>query len=725
MNILSDPFYLVPPLLTAAVSIALILLVWRGSLRNRSLWVFLAMLAAVALWAVLTYKMRSSADIYEAVLWEKPLVTLGYLVYLLYYHLSIYYSRIKGQRLLLAAAYAVLIILIILSPTDLLIKGMRSEYYGYAPILSPMTYILFIAPIFFLTMGVINFIRRYNVVRSSDERNRILYLTIAALFPFAGALLDALTNLPPASTWANLLFCVVCSIAVMRYHLLDFQLVVRKSLAFILLSMAVATPYLIILTLINYLVDPSSREWWWQIILLLAMAIILQPLYSLIQRTVDRLFYRGRYDFLKSLYHFSQESHEVGNLSMTGSSLVNLTKQALNASGAHLLLGSEGEQFKLVSSTDGYTGLSLDTASTLIHWLSSQGEVLYQKEIEVRPQLQSLTQNELNLLKKTSAELLVPLKSQDGQLVGVLIVGKKLSERPYSDDDERIITVVANRMAVELENARLYEEETRIRQELQEQERLKNEFLHNVAHELKTPLTAIMASSDLLNVEEMGKIDPETMRRLIDNLKHSSEAMSIRINELLDLARMQVTGITIKASSVDIVSLVQEVVSDATILFQRKQQKLELKIAPGLPSVMGDRDRIIQILTNILSNANKFSPFDSLIRVVLEQKEDKVRVEILDSAPLLSDMERSKVFNPYYRGENSSQRERIPGLGLGLYICKKLVELHHGEIGCYNNGTEGNVFWFALPVYKQSPERIESRPSIPPQSPDPSTPDLE
>ncbi len=97
MTIFSNASYLVPPLFTVAVSIALIALVWRGGLRTRSLWIFLGLLAIVALSGVFTFKMRSSVDVYEAAVWEKPLVPLGYLVYLLYYQFSIDYSTIDSH----------------------------------------------------------------------------------------------------------------------------------------------------------------------------------------------------------------------------------------------------------------------------------------------------------------------------------------------------------------------------------------------------------------------------------------------------------------------------------------------------------------------------------------------------------------------------------------------------------------------------------------------------
>jgi two-component system, OmpR family, clock-associated histidine kinase SasA len=643
--------------------------------------------------------MRSSANVFTAAAWEKPLVPLGYFVYLLYFQFTLYYARIKGQRGILTVAYIVFAILIALSPTSILIKGMRIEYYGYVPVLSPVAYLLFVLPILFLSLGVLNLLRRYRAAHSTDERNRMIYLSVAAAFPFAGALIDALTNLPPTSTWANLIFCIVCSIAVMRYHLLDFRLVIRRSVVFLLLSMAVAAPYLLLLNLINYFVGPARDKLWWQIVLLLLIAAILQPLYSRIQQAVDKMFYRGRYDFLKALYDFTQESHEVGNLSRIAASLVHLTKQALSASSVHLLLGSGDDKISAIASTTDTSALSLDWSSTLVRWIAASGRVLYRKDIDIRPQLQALPRNDLNVLNSTGAELLAPLMSQGNNLVGLLIVGKKLSQRPYTEDDEQIITVVAGRMAVELENARLYDEEKKMRQELEEQEKLKSEFLRNVAHELKTPLTAIMASSELLSSTAIEKLDVETRRRLLDNLKHGSEAMNRRVNELLDIARMDVVGFTINPLPLEIASLVREVVADARIIFQSKRQSLELNIADSIPRVYADADRISQVLTNLLSNASKFSPFDSTIRVVMVQKDGLVRIEIMDMAPPIGDLEKSKIFTPYYRGENAALRERIPGLGLGLAICKKLVLLHGGEIGCYNRGPAGNVFWFTLPVY--------------------------
>ena len=278
----------------------------------------------------------------------------------------------------------------------------------------------------------------------------------------------------------------------------------------------------------------------------------------------------------------------------------------------------------------------------------------------------------------------------------MLVLGEKLDQQPYSDDDRQLLATLANQMAMNFENAQLYKSEKTLRKELERQDEQKTEFLHSISHELKTPLTAIIASSELLNEELLGSLSLD--KRLIENIRQGAWSMDRRVTELLDLAKMQIGELKIQSVPLQLSLAITDMASQLNILFENKGQKLMLEIPDSLPEVNADREKLQQVLFNLLSNANKFSPTGSQIILRVRETDGKVIVEVKDLASALTEHERAKLFDPYYRGEDADKRERLPGLGLGLAISKKLVELHQGEIWVESKPRKGNTFAFSLPV---------------------------
>lgn len=696
INPLSNPSYLLPPLVTLVVSLLLIAVVWRWGRKSLSTLLFSGFLLGIGLWALLLFGMRSSPDVHHALIWERALPAIGYTTFLLYYHFTLAYTNTRGQRHILLAAYLYLAVVTALSPTELLIQRMRLEDYGYAPVMAPLAFPLMMSLPALMFGGAYNLVRRYKAAVSYEERNRLLYLVIALLFPLLGTFLDAFSNLPPAGLWANLIFCIICSVAILKYHLLDISLVIRKSLAYVLVSLILALPYLGVLFIVYRFIDTGARHWWIPALAVLLIAIIIRPIYEWTQHLVDRLFYRRRYDYLLALEDFMQQTHDIGNLKQLTSSLANLVGPALQSSSVHLLLSSDSGDFVELPgpSQEGYK-LMLNGNGSLVQWIRSKKNILHYKDIAIIPQLQALTRNESNVLNKTRIGLIVPIIIKE-KLIGLIILGEKLSQLGYAEADERLISAVANRMATELENARLYGSERALRKRLEAQDAQKTEFLHNVAHELKTPLSAVISSSELLSKE--ASVPRSLRKRLVNNVRQGALSMERRVGELLDLASIQVGKMQIKLEPLDLVNIIKEASSQMHVLIESKEQKLKLEMPRSLPRLKGDRDKLQQILYNLFSNASKFSPTGSEIILRARKLDNKITVEVEDSAQGLTDIEKGRIFEPYYRGEDYAKRKQFVGLGLGLSISKQLVALHKGEIWVESKPGKGNIFAFSLPI---------------------------
>lgn len=695
MNPLYDIFYLSSPLIAALVNIILLVLVWRFGRKEFSSRLFSLILISFGLSASFTFLMRNSIEVNQALIWDRTLVAAALPAYVLYYHFAVIYSKVRNQKVLVTVAYLFTAVLMILvSATDWGVKEMVVKQYGYAPVLGPVGYLIFLPLPIFIIGGGYNLVRGYLFSRSIEERNRLIYLIIASLFPLLGAVLDALTDLPPAFIWGNMIFCILCSISVLRYHLLNIRVVARTSLVYLIVSSIFAIPYLTFLYILIVQMHIGSEVWWVHAIVILIAAVTLRPIYTQAQRIVDKLFYRERYDYLIALEKFMQETHDIRNIKKLTTSLTSLIGPALQSSSVHLMLSSEsGEFFELPGHSQAAYNLALNTNESLIRWILSKKNILQRKEIAITPQLQALSKNERALLDKTRAELIVPLLVK-GNLIGLIILGEKLSHLAYSDEDIKLILAIAARMVTELENARLYESERALRQKLEEQDAQKTEFLHSIAHELKTPLTAILSSSELLASNL--PVNPNIGKRLAINVQKSAFSMNRRVAELIDLARMQIGQLDIKLEPVKIEEVITDVTGQLDVIFTSKEQTLTLKKLSSLPKVNADREKLEQVLYNLLSNANKFSPNGSNITLTVKKVEGKVIVEVEDSALPITEREKKKIFDPYYRSEDPMKRERFPGLGLGLSVSKRIMELHQGEIWVKSQAGRGNIFAFSL-----------------------------
>lgn len=237
----------------------------------------------------------------------------------------------------------------------------------------------------------------------------------------------------------------------------------------------------------------------------------------------------------------------------------------------------------------------------------------------------------------------------------------------------------------------LYEQERKLRQELEAEMMRRVEFTRALAHELKTPLTPMMASSELLAAE----LREEPLLSLARNINRGAANLNNRIDELLDLARGEIGMLQLKLEPVDLEKLLREVADDMSPVASSHGQALALELPFPLPLARADEGRLRQVVLNLLSNASKFTPGGG--RIVLRGREDgaDLVVEVQDTGRGITTAEQQRLFEPYHRLE--SDREHLSGLGLGLALCKTLVELHGGRIWVQSEAGKGSTFGFSVP----------------------------
>jgi signal transduction histidine kinase len=295
------------------------------------------------------------------------------------------------------------------------------------------------------------------------------------------------------------------------------------------------------------------------------------------------------------------------------------------------------------------------------------------------------------------AVLMVPLRWDDRDSGGLAVL--RQNGPVFGDSDRELVSALGRQMALLIKNAHLYELERQNVLRLQELEQLKSDFLSVVSHELRTPLTSIKASTILMLSRPPDEVN-ETVGTLLRNVDRNTDRLNSLVNDLLDMAKLQNGRLKLSIQTISPVDIVQDVVSSIRPLTDRKGQKLLVDSPPTLPPIIGDRRRIEQILTNLLSNANRYTEPEGEINVKVKFEQGQLLVSVRDNGPGIDVKEQELIFERFYRARQN-QGSKI-GTGLGLSIAKSLVELHGGRIWVESEPGQGSTFYFTLPVQVNS-----------------------
>jgi PAS domain S-box-containing protein len=275
-------------------------------------------------------------------------------------------------------------------------------------------------------------------------------------------------------------------------------------------------------------------------------------------------------------------------------------------------------------------------------------------------------------------------KRKDGVLIDL-----SLSVSPIRDADRKIVCFL--RVAKDIS------EKKRVERRLKELDKMKSDFVSNVSHELRTPLTSIKGSVDNMLDGLTGALNEKQVRYLA-RIKSNTDRLSRLINDLLDLSRIESGRIEVRPTTLPLTALAEEVAEQLKPLAAEKLIRIELPSSDRQVTAWADRDKVTQVLMNLIGNAVKFTPQAGKVTVVLEKNgNDYVQISVADTGPGISPEERNKIFSKFYQVA-AIDKQRPRGSGLGLAISKALVEMQGGKIWVESEIGEGTTFYFTLPA---------------------------
>jgi signal transduction histidine kinase len=226
---------------------------------------------------------------------------------------------------------------------------------------------------------------------------------------------------------------------------------------------------------------------------------------------------------------------------------------------------------------------------------------------------------------------------------------------------------------------------------------MKDDFVLTVSHELRTPVTVVKGFAEMLTAQKSSLTNRQF--EAAEVISDSAGQLQNMINDLLDLARSDAGKLRIDPEPTSVRQLTQRIGRQMRPVFEERKQRLTVAVEKGLPEVRADPARIGQVLINLLTNANKYSPEGSRIRMAAAKVGREVEFTVSDNGPGLDEEQIDHVFERFWRGQ-AGETQEVGGTGLGLAIAKSLVDLHGGAISASSRPGKGATFTFVLPIAK-------------------------
>jgi signal transduction histidine kinase len=486
---------------------------------------------------------------------------------------------------------------------------------------------------------------------------------------------------------------IAYTFAVVRYKFLDIDVIIRRSLISALLAFTMVGTYLLLGVLIGRRLGPALPESSRSVSTVVAIAAVVavamfHPMKRVIGAWVDRTFFKIQYSYVQAIRSFRVRIAEASSPQEIAEAVLRCAGENLEPkiSGAVVRIGQE--TFACGDIDPGLVERCRDRLDAILRTDGTPvaaANATSQADIERHDFPVELLDAGLRLVQPLVVE---------GRSMGLLFLGEKRSERRYIEQDIDLLRAAGAESAVVLERLELVRnvaEEALERRRLDEINRMKSDFLSWIAHDLKTPLTSIGWSAQNLLDGVLGELSPRQCDYLL-SIRASTTQLGRLVSNLLEVSRLEQGEARIETGPVVLAGLADEAILGLRPIASERDVTLTAETDPGLGPVRGNREKILEILINLVDNAVRYSPDHGAVEITVGRDgEGWQQISVRDHGPGLSPDDREAVFLRFHQGAPSPYAHQH-GVGLGLYVVKTYVELLGGEISAANHPDGGALF---------------------------------
>jgi len=553
--------------------------------------------------------------------------------------------------------------------------------------------VLFVGCVF---TSLIVFIYSFFTIRSSIERKKLKWLLLGYLigpasFVILWVIPQAVTSegLVPEEIMIMLMVSipVTFAISILKYHLLDIDLILNRSFVYTIVIGCLFGIYMTLVTLLARLSGNYAQDL--SIIAAISIALIFQPVKNSVQKFVDVKFFRVRYNYRQVIKKILLQISNCSNL-------VSLSEKIVKE--INLLIPAEKSAFFLYNPNK-------KTLSILSHFNMEQFEkkkyfikddqMIFQTPLALKETVEQgigITISDSRVFRIFDLALIIPVCSTAGEILAYFVLGKKKAGNRYSMEDVDLLLQTAAEAGITIERIYLndkYVAEHFEKVKLEELNQLKSFFVSGVSHELKTPITSIKMFSEILNNNQ--KLEKEKRDEYFGIINGECNRLTRMIDNVLNIVRIEKGIKSYNFEIIDVDYIVDE--AFCVLEYQLKSNKFDIKInkGPGEKLIFADRDAILEILVNLISNSIKYSHKNREISIDTYCEEGMVNIQVQDRGIGIPAEDLDSIFKPYFRS-NDTEARRIAGTGLGLAIVKHVVDAHKGIIKVVSVLGEGSTF---------------------------------
>lgn len=494
--------------------------------------------------------------------------------------------------------------------------------------------------------------------------------------------------------------------AVVLYRFLDIDVIIRRSLIYSFLAGAIVAVYLLIAVLagnaIRHRYPPASP--YVHVVAAVIALLLFSPTRRRIARWVDRTFFRIRYDNAQALQSLRAEAHEAPRRGDVADLLKRILKRNIEPRRICVALGAdEGSRDRHGIPVDAFRAAA-DLARTLARPLAAPNATAL-------PEIESPAYPAA--LADAGFLILAPIAEED-RCIGFVALGKKVSERRYVQEDIDLITGAASIAAATIDRIDLVRkaaDEEAARHRLEEMNRLKAEFLSRVAHDLRTPLASISWSSQNL-IDGVAGDPTERQMTPLRSIKASADQLNRLVTNLLEASRREIALQGSPLEPTDLASVLQETILSLTPIAAARGIRIAIEAPPeSLPNVRGNKGKMMEILSNLIENACKYSPEGSTVEIALARDgSDSARLSVRDHGPGFGAGSAEHLFERFRQGEPSPYAGPT-GFGLGLYVVRTLIDFMQGTVTARNHPEGGAEFVCTFPFWRDTEAEEADNPS--------------